>query len=769
VVHSPDASTYFFRAKHHKTQKISMSYPRLPRSLALASLLCLLALTLEGCSRQKLESIVMRQVVSRADRDQNIRTTCDEIMRQTNELRTDPTALFTGPRDANNSLVPEVTRAATSAVQRQAQGLMETITALGLPACSATDLIQVASGGDATGCTDSLQAIVQGLRTLPGETASSATVEARAALRSLLRSNGIDADTLAQSGAEPRAVATALLRSAVALDFSGPLMTVMIRSLDRLDGWLDDMINSFPLGSGIIGNALRPALDRVTINAVSAGIERAALRPAIASGAQVTGGQATLPVYFARHACDAWVAGSLRTDLSQEFVERVILSVGSQALAQQQTAEVCQEFTWPTSLRCRTSASRVDNSQIELAAQFEAERVCEPDDQQCANEVRRDMRQGEGTPPTFDDAFEADARAGGADAIAATTQQALVFCGADCTGEEIGLAGGVLIREQRVGTGGVLDAADRMWLESELQRTREELAALGNEVAQAREQWQRDADSLRAGQADLEQTVGELSGAINNVRVMVGRMDNTCSDTMTQVAANRQRFVQSLDLRPNPATLASTQQAGGLAAQILESASTCVACPDGEVCLCSDDQAIVLASVSAARLGELDAELQLSLPDSIPMGPCVFELNGSANARLAPFQSLLYRSLDAGRMVMLTEVRGYADLSGVGRTCVQSIAQALASYPECQGATSATDREGQNRALACLRAANTRAFLMATSGRDATDVPIVGNVTDECDGDALCEQASRRVEISIALTQGDRSLPLTMNWDDCMR
>jgi hypothetical protein len=58
---------------------------------------------------------------------------------------------------------------------------------------------------------------------------------------------------------------------------------------------------------------------------------------------------------------------------------------------------------------------------------------------------------------------------------------------------------------------------------------------------------------------------------------------------------------------------------------------------------------------------------------------------------------------------------------------------------------------------------------MATSGRDATDVPIVGNVTDECDGDALCEQASRRVEISIALTQGDRSLPLTMNWDDCMR
>lgn len=746
-----------------------MSYSMVPRTLALASLVCMLAPALDGCSRQKLESLVMREVVSRAERDQNIRATCDEVMRQTNAVRTDPTALFNREGDAGANLVPEVASAATSAVQRQVQGLMETINALGLPTCGASDLIQVASGGDASGCADSLQAIVQGLRTIPGETANSATVEARAALRSLLRSHGIDADTLAQSNAEPRAVATALLRSAVALDFSGPLMTAMIRSLDRLDGWLDDMINSFPLGSGVVGNALRPALDRVTINAVSAGIERATLRPMTMSGAQVTGGQATLPVYFARHACDAWVAGSVRTDLAQEFVERVILSVGNQALAQQQAAEVCQEFTWPTSSRCRASANRVDNSQVELAAQFEAERVCEPGDEQCANEVRRDMRQGEGTPATFGEAFDPDARAGGADPIAATTQQALVFCGADCTDEEIGLAGGVLIREQRVGTGGTLDAADRAWLESELQRTREELAALGNEVALAREQWQRDADSLRAGQANLEQTVGELSGAINNVRVMVGRMDNTCSENMTQVAANRQRFVQSLDLRPNPSTLASTLQAGGLAAQILETASTCVACPDGEVCLCSDDQTIVLASVSAARLGELDAELQLSLPDSIPMGPCVFDLNESANARLAPFQSLLYRSLDAGRMVMLTEVRGYADLSGVRRTCVDSIEEALASYPECQVATMATDREGQNRQLACLRAANTRAFLMSASGRDATDVPIIGNVTDECNGDALCEQASRRVEISIALTQGDRSLPLTMNWDDCMR
>jgi hypothetical protein len=745
-----------------------MTHRHIPRSVALASLVGLLALQLQGCPSQKLESIVLRQVVSRVERDQNIRTTCDEIMRQTNDLRTDPTALFSGLRDANASLVPEVTRAATSAVQRQAQGLMETITALGLPACGASDLIQVASGGDAAVCADSLQRIVGGLRT-PGETATPDDVEKLAALRSLLRSNGIDADTLAQSGAEPRAVAAALLRSAVALDFSGPMMTVIIGSLDHLDGWLDGMINSFPLGAGIIGNALRPALDRLTAHAVSAGIERAVLRPATASGAQVTGGQATLPVYFARHACDAWVAGSLRTDLSQEFVERVILSVGDQALAQQQAAEVCQEFIWPTSMRCRTSASRVESSQIDLAAQFEAVRVCAPDDQQCANEVRRDMRQGEGTPPTFGEAFDPDARAGGADPIAATTQQALLLCGADCTGEKIGLAGGVLIREQRVGTAGVLDAADRVWLESELQRTREELAALGNEVAQAREQWQRDADALRAGQADLEQTVGELSGAINNVRVMVGRMDNTCSETMTQVAANRQRFVQSLDLRPNPATLEATRQAGGLAAQILESASTCVACPDGDVCICSDDQAIFLASVSAARLGELDAELQLNLPDSIPMESCEFELNTSANARLAPFQSLLYRSLDAGRMVMLTDVRGYADLSDVGEDCVESIEQALLSYPECDGAASASDREGQNRQLACLRAANTRAFLMNTSGRDATDVPIEGNVTDDCDRDASCKQASRRVEISIALTQGDRSLPLTMNWDDCMR
>jgi hypothetical protein len=194
-----------------------------------------------------------------------------------------------------------------------------------------------------------------------------------------------------------------------------------------------------------------------------------------------------------------------------------------------------------------------------------------------------------------------------------------------------------------------------------------------------------------------------------------------------------------------------------------------VACPNKKVCLCSDDQTIALASVSAARLGDLDADLQLSLPDAILMEDCKFEMNDSANVRLARFHSLLYRSLDAGRMVMLTEVRGYADLSGVTPTCRDIIDQGLASYPECRGRTSANDREGQNRELACLRAANTRGFLMSASGRDAADVPIVGNVTDDCNDDAVCQQASRRVEISIALTQGDLSLPLTMNWEDCMR